>query len=162
MEHGSDVTTRQIADAAGVAEGTLFRVFDDKEAIIDAAVAKFMDPAPTLRLLAEIPLDLTLEQTIAAMVDILRERIAGVIGIMHAVGMRKHPPHPPRSSGDAANSVAVAVLRRFDGELSVPPEEAIALLRAAVFGSTVVPFAVEPAITSGDLARLIVHGISKG
>ena len=36
--HGHEVTTRQIADAAGVAEGTLFRVFDDKEAMIDAAV----------------------------------------------------------------------------------------------------------------------------
>ena len=55
MKHGSDVTTRQIADAAGVAEGTLFRVFEDKDAIIDAAVAKFMDPTPTLARLAQIP-----------------------------------------------------------------------------------------------------------
>ena len=44
--HGRVVTTKQIADASGVAAGTLFRVFDDQEAIIDAAVEHFLDPEP--------------------------------------------------------------------------------------------------------------------
>ena len=40
MENGIGVTTRQIADAAGVAEGTLFRVFDDKRALLVSAVGR--------------------------------------------------------------------------------------------------------------------------
>lgn len=39
-EHGINVTTRQIAQAAEIAEGTVFRVFADKEELLRACIAE--------------------------------------------------------------------------------------------------------------------------
>ena len=40
LDHGPDVTTRQVAEAAKVAEGTLFRVFPTRRDLIAATIAE--------------------------------------------------------------------------------------------------------------------------
>ncbi|MEV0270217.1 TetR/AcrR family transcriptional regulator [Hamadaea sp. NPDC050747] len=53
-EHGVLVTTKQIAEAAGVAEGTIFGVFPDKPSLVRAAIMSVFDPAPLERALSAI------------------------------------------------------------------------------------------------------------
>ena len=45
LEHGRDVTSKEIAEAAGIAEGTIFRAFGDKETLLNAAVERYLRSA---------------------------------------------------------------------------------------------------------------------
>jgi AcrR family transcriptional regulator len=53
-EHGMDVTTKQIAQAAGVAEGTIFGVFPDKNSLLQAALMEVLDPDRSVNAMAGI------------------------------------------------------------------------------------------------------------
>ncbi len=92
-EHGASVTTRQIADAAGVAEGTLFRVFDDKLAIIVAAIAAALDPEPIVRAIGAVPLDGPLVDVLTAVVDVIEVRghdLRTVLAVAHELARTHH------------------------------------------------------------------------
>lgn len=41
IEHGTSVTTKQLAEHLGIAEGTIFRAFSDKEMLVKAVVEAF-------------------------------------------------------------------------------------------------------------------------
>ena len=60
--YGRDVSTRQIAEAAGVAEGTIFRAFATKDALIDAVVDEVLDERRTRDAIAAVDPSLPFEE----------------------------------------------------------------------------------------------------
>ena len=74
-EHGLSVSTRQIAQAAGVAEGTIFRVFPSKPDLIRAAVVSALDPAPVISALGDIDPALDLRDRFLQITRILVRRL---------------------------------------------------------------------------------------
>lgn len=90
-EHGRATTTKQIAEAAGIAEGTIFRVFATKEELIDAALQRAFDPEAFLADLARVDPGLPLRARMVALVTLLQERFIEIFGLMTALAMAKPP-----------------------------------------------------------------------
>src|SRR5262245_36713587 len=70
-EHGAAVTTAQIARAAGIGEATIFRAFEDKDALLTACIAEVLDPAHALLELRSIALDQPLADRLLEAADAL-------------------------------------------------------------------------------------------
>ena len=139
--HGTHVTTREIAAAAGVAEGTIFRVFADKEALVDAAVESALDPAPIEAALAGIDRDLPFEQRLTIAVEILQVRIAEIWQLLSALG-RSAPAKQKLRQGDLAQLVVLFEPER--ARLRHEPAVAARLLRGLVLAMS------HPALVAGE------------
>ena len=160
FEHGAAVTSKQIADAAGVAEGTIFRAFGDKDSLIQAAVERFLDPEPIRRSLSYIDPEATLEQKVNDILFHLRTRFTGIMGIMSAIGMR-----PPPTAVDVRKQLVDIITEVLEGEsvrLRVPPEQAAYIIRIIAFAASIESFNDDYRLETTDIANFIVFGIGNG
>lgn len=168
-ERGAQVSTRELAEAAGVAEGTLFRVFPDKRALVQAALAAALDPAPLEAALARIDLGAPLAARVTRVVELLAERADGIIGLMTALhevaegdhGSRPHGgPWKEHEARDARVLAAVALVLEPDaGSLRVTPMQAAGLLRGAVLGERMARLPSVARLTPAQVARCLTSGL---
>jgi AcrR family transcriptional regulator len=167
--HGRDVTTKAIAEAAGVAEGTVFRVFKDKDELIAAVMQRAFDTGRLERQLAAIDPDLPLTERVLAATRLLQHRLEGVWQLMASLRMGAPPGrsggHDPRVHREQDTRVIECLTGVFapDAErLTTTPEQAARLLRLVTFSGSHPLIAQGQPLTSEEIVDLLLHGISGG
>lgn len=163
LEHGRAVTTKQIADAAGVAEGTIFRVFDSKDDLVTAAVEKALDMEPFLADLQSIDLDQDLRSRLTDLCGNLQERFRGIFLLMSAMGMVGPPKaHRHMEAGRRrAERIMVAVVEADADRLTCTPVELVHMLRMLTFSGTHPHISDGHILTPEQIVGTLLDGVLK-
>jgi AcrR family transcriptional regulator len=141
--YGAAVTTRQIAEAANVAEGTLFRAFEDKDELIHAALVAALDPAPLVQAIDALPAQDSLESALVELADLIQDNqraTAKIVQVAHQVmgdrpgagalrgraggpgasgdGRGRHGEHGPESHHDARMSAVQNIVTAIEARIA--------------------------------------------
>jgi AcrR family transcriptional regulator len=166
-QYGTKVTTRQIAEAADVAEGTIFRVFPDKEALVHAAIAAALDPAPLLAELAAVDVSLPLRERLTDVTVILQRRLTSIFNLLFAVGLHAPPDHTHKQRAGASSTnemiyeAIVGVLEPDRGAFRYPLPEVARLLRLLTFSGTHPMITDGDPLTAGQIVSVLLDGVRR-
>ena len=157
------MTTAQIAMAAGIAEGTLFRVFPDKETLVKAAVQHAFDSKPAERELNNIDPALEPREQLIVAVEIMQRRVEDVWQLMSMLGLQPPPltksPEPPSAATDSVHRKLAAMCEPLRGELRCSPEQAARLLRVMTFAGTHPRISEGIPLTAAEIVAVVLDGI---
>jgi len=179
LERGAAVTTRELAEAAGVAEGTLFRVFDDKVTLIRAAVWTAIDPVEAVPEIDGVDRSLPLRDRLVTLMELGFARMDTTMRwmtLLHEVV--RHQPPPDRENRmrdwgrrqEAGNAAVRAAVERVIGpdadSLRLPVADAVDLFTTVLVGATMQAVDAHRRGLDHDppdadrLVDLILHGIA--
>ena len=155
IERGAAVTSRELAAAAGVSEGTIFNVFADKDELFAAAYEIAVDQAPLERAISEIDPTAPFEQRLIVATELIQRRIVDIWRLVSQLDPRHHPSRPKPLPDSPA---LAALLGTATARLRTEPIDAARLLRALTLSCSHPMLTAEPRPVA-DIVDVFLHGV---
>ncbi|MGH4011733.1 MAG: TetR/AcrR family transcriptional regulator [Pseudonocardiaceae bacterium] len=176
-EYGATVTTGQIATASGVAEGTVFRAFADKQELLAACLDAAFDPAGPVATLRQIPRELPVADRLLRATATVAEHWDRAISVGHAVRTACAGPAKlgspesvsPRGPGYAMRELIAALAELLDPDaanLRLSPERSAQVYLLAVTSDRMLRLRIGglgvPALDTEELVEVFLYGALRG
>ena len=179
--NGTMPTTREIAEEAGIAEGTIFRAFDTKERLVEAVVGETFCPAPISVQMQAIDLDQPLRERLVALVTVLQGRFTEIFGVMSALGLTAPPSdfeehrgcrpdtgHVPVDEQDPPTTrvarpprPTARVRRAVADQLTCTPAELVMYLRLFTFSASHPDIAEGQILPPQTIVSVVLDGVTR-
>jgi len=180
LERGDALTTSQIARAAGIAEGTVFRAFRDKQDLLVSCLKVAARSDAEVERIAGISTSLPLTERITAAVDVVGGYLDRIWQLAHA--LRSAGVHPEKAAARADEpcedtetdprqeterhmalvGAAIAdLLEPESARLRIAPQQAAQLLLGLIFANRMHSHgdsAARDLPSAGELVEVFLHG----
>jgi len=155
IRDGLQVRTTDIAAAAGIAEGTIFRVFPDKRALLIATIRAVCDSTEMDRAIDAIDRGGSLTDQLTAAIAIMQRRFVEVWQVLTAVGPRVPTPRPRDQKALAR------LLKPFAAKLVCSPAEAARQIAAIVIATSLPTMYPDAPLSPDRISRLVLNGLAR-
>lgn len=158
-------TTRQIAEAAGVAEGTIFRAFATKGELFDAVLERTFEARPLFDGLAKIDGTTGLEAVMIEIVRLLQARFLEIFDVMGAFSLMGPPerfrdPKVQRRQERKGAAMVLALLEPYADELRTPVDQVARMTRLLTFSGSHRHINDGQILRAEEIVDTILYGVS--